>query len=251
MAFPWDAITGGVGSVISQYMAGRQQKSNIQRTNQANINLANLRYKNDKEMAKYAYDKNLEMWELQNRYNSPASQMARFEKAGLNKNMIYGLGSPGNATGTPTYAPPSYQPPNIDYRGTPSEVANVLGSITGATRDMIEIQQKKEQLKQAEIQTWLNDTTKEDKAWTAEQLMQKSFWQAKNELISSRINSIKESFWKKGISPSDATWMRVLVRIIQEFPLPDNINKLLNSLAPDLKDVIGWSKKMKPKQNQK
>lgn len=33
---------------------------------------------------------NLELWNLQNEYNSPASQMKRFQDAGLNPNLIYG-----------------------------------------------------------------------------------------------------------------------------------------------------------------
>lgn len=61
------------------------------------------------QMTDYLYDKDLEqwnrqneydkrMWDLQNEYNSPKAQMARYEEAGLNKNMIYGQGSPGLAT---------------------------------------------------------------------------------------------------------------------------------------------------------
>lgn len=33
---------------------------------------------------------NLELWKLTNEYNSPAAQMARFQDAGLNPNLIYG-----------------------------------------------------------------------------------------------------------------------------------------------------------------
>lgn len=33
---------------------------------------------------------NLELWNLQNEYNSPAAQMKRFQDAGLNPNLIYG-----------------------------------------------------------------------------------------------------------------------------------------------------------------
>lgn len=39
----------------------------------------------------------LDMWNRQNTYNSPEQQMARFKSAGLNPNLIYGQGSPGNA----------------------------------------------------------------------------------------------------------------------------------------------------------
>lgn len=39
----------------------------------------------------------LEFWNMQNEYNSPVAQMARFKAAGLNPNLIYGQGNSGNA----------------------------------------------------------------------------------------------------------------------------------------------------------
>lgn len=40
----------------------------------------------------------VEDWNKQNAYNAPAAQMQRFKDAGLNPNLIYGQGNPGNAT---------------------------------------------------------------------------------------------------------------------------------------------------------
>lgn len=37
-------------------------------------------------------------------YNSPEAQMKRFKDAGLNPNLIYGQGTPGNVTGSPSQA---------------------------------------------------------------------------------------------------------------------------------------------------
>lgn len=39
---------------------------------------------------------NQKLIDEQNQYNSPASQMARYQAAGLNPNLIYGQGTPGN-----------------------------------------------------------------------------------------------------------------------------------------------------------
>lgn len=41
---------------------------------------------------------NEEMWNKQNEYNSPKNQMKRYEEAGLNPQLIYGQGTPGNAS---------------------------------------------------------------------------------------------------------------------------------------------------------
>lgn len=65
----------------------------------------------NKELAEYAYTKDLEMWNRANEYNSPVSQMQRIQAAGLNKNLVYGTGVTGN-TATQT---PKYQAPNVQY----------------------------------------------------------------------------------------------------------------------------------------
>lgn len=53
---------------------------------------------------------NLAFWNLQNEYNSPQSQMKRYQEAGLNPNLIYGQGNSGNAGSIPT---PDVQPVNF------------------------------------------------------------------------------------------------------------------------------------------
>lgn len=43
--------------------------------------------------AKKAFERNLYMWNLNNQYNDPSSQMQRLKAAGLNPNLVYGSGS--------------------------------------------------------------------------------------------------------------------------------------------------------------
>lgn len=45
---------------------------------------------------------NMELVKYQNQYNSPASQMARYDAAGLNRNLVYNQGNPGNMDRPPT-----------------------------------------------------------------------------------------------------------------------------------------------------
>lgn len=88
---------------------------------QRNANRANQR------MAEYQYGRDLHMWNLQNAYNTPAAQMQRFKDAGLNPNMIYGQGNPGNATVLPKYSRAEQQP--VDYVSPiGGGVLDVLGS---------------------------------------------------------------------------------------------------------------------------
>lgn len=99
-------LFGGLFSGISS-LAGSIAGSN------AGVNAVREQNKGNMALAQYQFDKNLEMWNLQNAYNSPAEQMKRFKDAGLNPNLIYGQGTSGNAD-----APPKYDAPQMNaYTG--------------------------------------------------------------------------------------------------------------------------------------
>lgn len=59
-----------------------------------------------KEMASTAYQRDMEMWQKANEYNTPQQQMARLKDAGLNPNLVYGNGS---VVGNTTQQTPKYQ----------------------------------------------------------------------------------------------------------------------------------------------
>lgn len=58
---------------------------------------------------------NLELWHLNNQYNSPASQMQRYQDAGLNPNLIYGQSNTANAASAGQSA--QFRPNNTSLRG--------------------------------------------------------------------------------------------------------------------------------------
>lgn len=64
-----------------------------------------LTNRGNRKFAREMYDRqksdNIEFWNMQNEYNSPAAQMRRFQEAGLNKNLIYGQGNTAGAISTP------------------------------------------------------------------------------------------------------------------------------------------------------
>lgn len=70
-----------------------------------------LQYKYNTRLAEQQNQYNLEMWKLNNEYNSPQAQMKRFEEAGLNPNLIYGQGTPGNSPSAPQMVTP--EAPNL------------------------------------------------------------------------------------------------------------------------------------------
>lgn len=65
-----------------------------------------LSYLFNKKLAEQQNQYNIDMWKMQNEYNSPQAQMQRFKDAGLNPNLIYGQGTSGNASSAPQMVTP-------------------------------------------------------------------------------------------------------------------------------------------------
>lgn len=109
------AIIAGGASLLGSLLGKRSQD----KTNKANMELAKYQNEWQTQENEKAYQRSLQMWNLQNEYNSPTQQMARLRSAGLNPNLVYGNGAVGNTTGN--Y--PQYEPADIDrahlspYRG--------------------------------------------------------------------------------------------------------------------------------------
>lgn len=92
-------LAGAGLSMVQSLIDARRQKKNIQIQNAQNM-----------ELAKYQFDRNQEMFDKANKYNEPAAQMDRYKQAGLNPNLIYSQGTPGNAPNTL----PQYQRPQLE-----------------------------------------------------------------------------------------------------------------------------------------
>lgn len=119
-----------------------------------------------KELAKYQYDKNLEMWNMQNEYNSPANQRARMEAAGFNPNYMAGGGASSTGNASPASMPqynmqaPSYDP------------VNFYSSIIGAANGLMQLRATRANVEKIEAQTgklgieeqFLRDTKTQRKA---------------------------------------------------------------------------------------
>lgn len=79
---PWSAIASIAGNIASNANINNQiseQKRENQRNRDWNLNLAKMQNQ-----------WNIDQWNRENAYNTPAAQMARFKAAGLNPDLIYG-----------------------------------------------------------------------------------------------------------------------------------------------------------------
>lgn len=68
----------------------------------------------------------LELWNLQNEYNSPKNQMLRYQQAGLNPNLIYSQSN--------TASSPASSPSPIPAKATNFKAQNTLGALDSAGR---------------------------------------------------------------------------------------------------------------------
>jgi len=91
----------------------------------------------NKELADYSYDKNLEMWNLQNEYNSPSAQRQRMEEAGFNPNYMAGGGASSTGSASPASMPQyNVQAPNYDPMAFYSRIIQAANGIMGLRLSM-------------------------------------------------------------------------------------------------------------------
>lgn len=112
---------GGLIGAIIQTGGALYDSSQNRKTAKENTNKTIAAQKAEAELA---YQRSVQMWNMQNAYNSPEAQMQRFRAAGLNPHLIYGQGNPGNAS-----SPPQYQPANLQYRYEAPTYGAAIGSI--------------------------------------------------------------------------------------------------------------------------
>lgn len=107
---PIDPLTG------MALIGGGSQMLNmgIDWANTSNMNKKNREFAERQQRRQEAFT--WDMWNKTNEYNSPQAQMDRYRQAGLNPHLIYGKGTPGNAStsAAPTQAQFKYQKPQIE-----------------------------------------------------------------------------------------------------------------------------------------
>ena len=140
------AIIGGLGSIVGSAIgANAQRQANIQ-----NMQLA--KYQNNWQTAENdkAWNRSIEMWNMQNQYNSPTAQMSRLRQAGLNPNLVYGSGVTGNNAGSA----PQYQPAKIQ-RSTMEPYRGWNLGLSDAVSTFMAMRQNKAQVENMEAQNKL------------------------------------------------------------------------------------------------
>lgn len=148
MPLPFAALAPIIGGALGAG-AGIFDSVSQQKTARRNVDMTIAANKAEAELA---YQRQVEMWHMQNAYNSPEEQMKRFGAAGLNPHLIYGQGSAGLSQGTPKYSPPNmqYQYAAPTYGAAAQSVIPTLMSIGSWMQNM--------RLQEVEIQKRTTDT---------------------------------------------------------------------------------------------
>ena len=223
------AIATGVGAIGSQIIGGAQRRKQYGRQRQFNRQMADLEWK-----------RNLEMWHKQNQYNHPSEQMKRFMDAGLNPNLIYGQGTPGNASAMPTYRraeQPVDKEPIVNPEEAFKQALNILQSVELT-------KQEKEKTQQMVAQTYLEQTKK----WYAEtermideehsELYTHAHLSKKVSSVAKRVIDMNEARWaKKGLTSNDATWLRMTLAFAEFLGLEGTVSKIEDILNQSGKET--------------
>lgn len=112
-------------SAASSLLGGLINSNSQSSANQTNLRAVRETNKANAELARYNWQQQKEMWDLNNYYNTPLSQMNRLRDAGLNPHLVYGNGSVGNTSGNvPTPQLPTMQAPRVE----PVNYGNAISS---------------------------------------------------------------------------------------------------------------------------
>lgn len=108
---PGTALIGAVANLASQRQASRAGFFNSLLDSATSVYNTYMTNQANRELAEYSYGKDLEQWNREVEYNTPLNQMKRYQEAGLNPNLIYSQGNPGNSSVTS----PTYKAPHLSY----------------------------------------------------------------------------------------------------------------------------------------
>lgn len=122
------SAVSGAYNIKQQKLANEANKELAQQQNEYNLALQDKEFQYNTAASETEYLRNLEQWNMQNEYNSPAAQIERYKAAGLNPNLIYGSGSAsaGNVNSSPQFTAARYKAPHAE-RATvnPASLGNI------------------------------------------------------------------------------------------------------------------------------
>lgn len=194
------ALQGGASVAAGLFGKKKAYKYNSQlQAQQAEYNrqAQERAYEQNRALSEYQYDRemqqwerenqaNIDFWNMQNAYNSPQAQMARYQGAGLNPNLIYGQSN--TADQLTAASSPNYQatPMQAEQMSGGSGVGDDLrAGIGDPIQEFYKIKQMEQSLENARLQGKLIESQ------TNKNNMDALFGETRNEFLRS-----SQPYWK-------------------------------------------------------
>lgn len=214
-------LTGPIGGILSgglnlltQGLQNKQQRQNMRLQNQLNMGLA-----------EYQFGKNMEAWNLQNQYNSPEAQMARFKSAGLNPNLIYEKGTAGMSSSVPVFQKPEQ---SAHFKQV-IDMPQVLSAYQDFAIKNAQLDNLKAQRRVIEAQALRGEAEKEyygDNAMFKNSMLQSNMYQQMTKSLWAQFE--KDLLWKKTyndgrdqhVSPRESEVLKMSDAIMNKMQLP-------------------------------
>lgn len=158
-------------------------------------------FKRNRLLAEEQWNRNLEMWNMQNEYNNPMSQMKRLEEAGLNPNMLYGTGVAG-ATGQAKELP-KYEAPKYNFNMEPVNIMGVLGAYQDIKLREAQVDQLREVTRAQRVDSNIKEETFEYEMTNAFNSMMKN----QSETTQAHIKKLVEEWkYERGMQKKEALY---------------------------------------------
>lgn len=153
------AIIGGAAAIAGGIAGGLFNRKSQSNANKVNIQLAREQQQFEQKMV-----------QEQNEYNSPVNQMQRYAQAGLNPNLVYTQGNPGNQTSIPSYQRANVQPAQFNFQ---QDMANAVAQVYNNLQAVAQIRKANADASGQEIDnmikfgTWENEMNFNNSRFTA------------------------------------------------------------------------------------
>ncbi len=190
---------------------------------------------------------NIKFWNMQNAYNTPSAQMQRFKDAGLNPNLIYGKGTPGNAEQITGAKAPDYEMDNplsditnfADIKSKDAQKNNLNANTANVSMDtLIKAQNLRKTTKEADnvlnysAQMLEQDLRKKTEDATISELNRWTLDQTKTDKVLQELYKAKQAKQDARGSKYEADIKKRLSNLSNLFNLPIGIlNRAMNGLS--------------------
>lgn len=153
---PLSAGIGAVGSIIGGAIDNWQHNKRAEEDRKYQSQLSEWEWQRNLEATQSQREWDLAMWNRQNEYNDPASQIERYKAAGINPNLIMGQGgiSAGNASAAPSTSLPRYTARESKMSKSFLDFSSIFNMFKDLTNFDLDTQQKEVEIDKriAEIQ---------------------------------------------------------------------------------------------------